>query len=384
MATLGSSRSLSANLGHALAKSPSFTSRRPSVNSASAAAAFALSACAMLEYAMHAVKADPRGEPHPQRPSRRSHESATSSAARESRHRALTRRWPARRDGSHLRGCRDHAVRLFWRMRRGREGRGGRVGDRGAFGDRGGSRRGDRRRRGGRLGPGAGSAAIGAGLETIFAGPGSASADRFPCTMKPRTLRPTTATATAPAIPWTCSRSRPPSHRSSSPQRASPREAAHPESLTPSPRRDGRAFRQARRRRGRRLARRRIGPSLQDRARVLREEARGRGGEVAERDREIRYVGEALRRILLQAPIDHRAEPGRHVGALERHGGVRVLHHFERQLRHRLGFERRVAGQHHVEHDAERPDVAPGVRVRAERICSGAMYIGEPMTAPCG
>ena len=97
----------------------------------------------------------------------------------------------------------------------------------------------------------------------------------------------------------------------------------------------------------------------------------------------------ALGRVLREQLVDHHLdEAGRRVGAREarrafaedaaeqRVRGVDV----ERERGARRRRERHVAGQHLVEHDAERVDVAAAIDRTGVRICSGAMYSGVPIS----
>ncbi len=93
---------------------------------------------------------------------------------------------------------------------------------------------------------------------------------------------------------------------------------------------------------------------------------------VLERDPHVASVAQALVPVLLEAAPQHAAHLRRRVAResapvrlLGDDGGERVGQ--------RRALERSAAGQHLVEHAAERPEIGPLDRPRSPRACSGLM-----------
>ena len=97
-------------------------------------------------------------------------------------------------------------------------------------------------------------------------------------------------------------------------------------------------------------------------------------------------------RARLRSPEAASSDPSFHIGAVihARRGGVAAgsavqsgfaLDNLRKHVRDRLAVEGRAAGQHLVEHDAERPDVRALVG-GPPRACSGLMYAAVPRMIP--
>ena len=100
-----------------------------------------------------------------------------------------------------------------------------------------------------------------------------------------------------------------------------------------------------------------------------------RAAPVAQLRQDDARVGDVVEPVL-RVPLEAAAQQARGAAAGVEAGSAREvdlpLQHQRQRLGHRIAGEQLPAGQHLVEHDAERPDVRPLVD-RAAPACSGAM-----------
>ena len=97
-----------------------------------------------------------------------------------------------------------------------------------------------------------------------------------------------------------------------------------------------------------------------------------------------RDVGVAVREVLVGHPVQHRGGRGRDLGAHALDVGQVLADVLHRDRDLVLAVERDVAGQHLVEHDAERVDVGLAVDVVAERLLGGHVVRGAEHAAVGG